>query len=792
MIEKPNITPDALNAERPVVLAEQREQPGAQVRLGDAVRQTFFAGQPIAERSPIGNIKTLEAATAEAVKAFHDRWYRPSRVVVIVSGDVDPALSEKLVQKNFVSWQDNAPPVADPDFGKPDPKQPPARAVVEPSLPPIVTYAVLRPWQYRDDTIIFNQKRLVDLVALRVINRRLETRARTGGSYLQASVSLSDVSRSANGTFVNLIPAGSDWEGALRDVRAVIADALATAPSQADVDRELTEFDAAMKNEVDTARAEAGAKQADDLVEALDIRETVTTAQTAYEILQDARKKGLFTAAAVLDSTRRVFTGDATHALVNLRSAEPQAEARLVAALNANVSDLAGKRKKLASVDFSKLPSLGKPGEIVEQSTVTEFGVQRVVFKNGVRLLVLPSKSEAGRVYVRVGFGGGYNALPTNAPSPAWAGDQALVASGIAGFGQDALDALTAGRRIGLDLSIDEDSFSISAITTPADMSDNLYLIAEKLVYPTWDPSPLQRAKAVAETAYSGYDASPTGILSRDLEELLHDHDPRWKTPTLDEIKGLTPKAFRDFWAPILASGQIEVDVFGDITNEQAIAATARSLGAIKPRKADTITPPPVRFPAHNASPVVLTHSGPENQAVAVIGWPTGGGLDSISDSRRLEVLAAIFSDRLFDRLRSDAGASYSPSVNSQWPVGMPGGGRVLAVGQVPPDKVDFFFKLSREIAADLASKPIEADELKRALLPMIEYLNRVSTGNTFWLTQLAGGSYDARKFTALSTLGRDLQSINPTELQRVAAQYLRPEADFTLAVVPEKKKPAN
>ena len=103
MMAQPLITPATLNAERPVVLAEQREQPGAQSRFSDAVRSTFFAGQPLAQRSPIGTIRTLEAATADTVKAFHDRWYRPERAIVIVVGDLDPALFERLVAKNFAA-----------------------------------------------------------------------------------------------------------------------------------------------------------------------------------------------------------------------------------------------------------------------------------------------------------------------------------------------------------------------------------------------------------------------------------------------------------------------------------------------------------------------------------------------------------------------------------------------------------------------------------------------------------------------------------------------------------------
>ncbi len=785
MMAQPNITTAALNAERPVVLAEQREQPGAQVRFGDALRQTFFAGQPLADRSPIGNIKTLEAANAEGVKAFHDRWYRPTRAVVIISGDIDPAAAEQLVAKNFSSWQGIGANPADPDFGKPDPAQPTTTAITEPSLPTVVSIATLRPWIYHDDTILFNQQRLVDLLALRLINRRLEQRARGGGSYVSANISLEDVSRSANGTFIQLLPIGENWKAALRDVRAVIADAEAAPASQADIDLELSEFDIAMKNEADTAAAEAGAKQADDLVQAIDIRETVTTAAIAYQILQDAKAKNMFSAAALLASTKRIFQGDATHAIVNARAADTTAAAELKVALAADVSGLASARSTRKAVTFADLPKLGKPATVVSRTPIPEFGMEKIVFSNGVHLIVFANSAEANRVYVRVRFGGGFQALPANRPTAAWAAPLALIAGGIGKLGQEELDQLTAGRRINLDFGTDDDAFQFSASTSPGDLADELTVIAAKMAYPAWDPNPVMRAKAASLVGYDGYDSSPTGVLGHDLEGLLHAGDPRWGAPSKAQIEATTPQSFRALWEPILQSGPIEVSVFGDVKADDAIAAVARSLGALPSRPASKTAPAVVRFPKHAAAPVVRNHKGPANQAAAVIAWPTGGGIDGSAERWRLELIAQIFGDRLFDRLRSEAGASYSPSVQSSWPIGMPSGGRVAAIGQVPPDKVAFFFKLAREIAADLATKPIEDDELKRTILPFRQYLARASTGNSFWLSQLGGASFDDRRIKALTALATDIPMITPEALRETAKKYFLPETEWTMAVLP-------
>lgn len=788
MVSHPNITPAALTAERPAVLAEQREAPGPQVRFINALNATFFAGQPLADRSPIGHVKELEAATADTVKAFHDRWYRPERAVVVVAGDFDPAQLEAMVAKNFGSWRGIGPVPTDPDFGKPDPKQPTTKAVVEPGIASRVEMAIVRPWHYNDDTVIFNQKRLVDFLALAIINRRLETRARSGGSFIAAAVRLDDPSRSANGTFVTILPVGNAWAPALKDVRAVIADAQTSPPTKAEIDRELAEQRVQFRTQVDTYRAEPGSKEADDMVQAVDIRETTTSPDVIQKVFEDAVAKGFFAPAKILESTRSLFKGDATRALISTPTAEPGIETLLANALKANVKGMAGKRVRQGSVSFDKLPKLGPPATIASNTPLKAFDMQEYTLSNGVRVLIYPTTSEDSRVYVRVRFGGGYNALPADKESPAWAADLALTAGGIGKLNQGDLDALTSGRRIGLDFGIDEDAFTFNALTSPADLSDQLKLMAAALSSPAWDAAPVIRARSVAVSAYPGYSSSPDGVLQRDLERMLHDGDPRWGTPSLKAVEATTPASFRALWEPLLKTGPVEVMVFGDIKADVAIAAVQKTLGALPPRAAPTTVAPPVRFPAHDLTPVTRTHDGPENQAAAVIAWPTGSGVAGLTEARRLDVLAAIFSDRLFDRLRSQAGASYSPNVSSNWPVGQPGGGRILAIGQVAPSNVPLFFKLSREIAAELVSKPIDDDELKRTIGPMQQSIMRQSTGNQFWMNQLDGATYDPARITALMHLYSDISTMTAAQLQETAAKYLRPDRDWTMQVVPKGK----
>ena len=146
---------------------------------------------------------------------------------------------------------------------------------------------------------------------------------------------------------------------------------------------------------------------------------------------------------------------------------------------------------------------------------------------------------------------------------------------------------------------------------------------------------------------------------------------------------------------------------------------------------------------------------------------------------------------RILPEVLEEENDMITPSATSQWPVGLPGGGRLLAVGQVAPDKVPLFFQLSRQIAAELVSTPITADELRRTIVPMLQYMARASSGNQFWLLQTTGGAYDPARIEASRSLVGDMTSITPETLQATAAKYLKPEKDWTMAVMPKGKAAA-
>lgn len=798
MIREPVLNDANVAAERPIVLAEKRERGGAGLRMADLTRQVFFAGQRLSMRNPIGTEETLRAADGKGVKAFYDRWYRPENTVIVVAGDADPQVLAGLVEQWFGDWKGTGKPGVAPDFGDPvAPAAAPENPVedtpigelavgVEPDLPRSLTYAVMRPWRPVDDTIVYNEGLLLDAIAQAIINRRLESRARGGGSFLYAQVQQDDVSRSADATFVTFAPLTGDWQAALADVRSVIADALTNPPTQEEIDREAAEFAVVFANEVEQESVQSGSDLANNLINAVDIREAVAAPQTVLNVFNGMKLR--LNPDELLSRTKALFQGTVTRSVyVTPAAGEADADAvRLALTREAVVDGTA--RLAAQTISFDELPPVGAPGTITEQKPLGVLEVQQVDFANGVKALLWANGAEPGRVTVRVRFGAGYRAFDKDSAVYAALGEGALVGSGLGELGQNEIDRLATGRKLGFDFAIDEAVFTFTAQTRSEDVADQLYLFAAKLGMPRWDKDPVIRAKTAAELAYNTYSTSPGGILNRDLEYLVTGGDARFATPDPAALKGVTPEGFRAVWEPLLRQGQIEVLVFGEFDQPAVIEQMRRTFGALPLREAiaPEVAARVPSFASAGTRPAIINHRGDANQAAAVVAWPSGGGVASLRESRQLEILTQLFNNRLLEALRERAGASYSPQVFSSWPTDLASGGRITALAQLEPEFVPIFFAEADKIAKDLAANPPTADELARVTEPLAQLIRRASTGNQFWLFNLEGATSDPQRVALLRTLLADYSQTSPQVMQFLADRYFAKGAPYRLAVIPE------
>ncbi len=93
--------PVELEKERGVVIEEWRSGRGVSGRLMDVRTPFLYAGSRYAERLPIGDPEIVKNASRERIMDFYRTWYRPDLMSVVITGAVDTAQIQKLLNQKL-------------------------------------------------------------------------------------------------------------------------------------------------------------------------------------------------------------------------------------------------------------------------------------------------------------------------------------------------------------------------------------------------------------------------------------------------------------------------------------------------------------------------------------------------------------------------------------------------------------------------------------------------------------------------------------------------------------------
>jgi zinc protease len=782
------IAPDAVDRERGVVLSEERLRDTPAYRIAKARTAYYFEGQRLPTRWPIGQVEIVKTAPAGQIVDFYRRYYRPERAVLIAVGDFDPAEMEAKIRAGFSDWSPAAPARPNPPLGDVRPRPSSAKLVVEPGAPLRMQLAWIAPPDLAPDTRAKERRELVDQLGFAVLNRRFSALAREPNPpFIGAAGGKSDQSRSAEVTAIAIAAETSRWREALAAVEREQRRAVEFGVRQDELDREIVEARATFKAAVEGAATRRPAEIADTIAGTLSDDEVVTSPADDLQLFE-AAVKGL-TAAEVSAALKRSFAGNGP--LLFVSSPEPIAggEAALTAAMEASRKVAVAPPAAPAQIAWP-YASFGPPGRIASRSDVADLGVTFVRFENGVRLTLKPTKFRDDEVLVRVNVGRGILDMAADRQAATWAGG-ALTEGGLKKIAPEDMDRVLADKLYGARFNTTDDGFVLSGGTRTEDLATQLQVLAAYASDPGWRDEAFQRLKANSATIHDQFEATDSGVLSRDLPGLLHAGDRRWTFPSREEMAVAQLGDLRAQIGPDLANGPIEVVIVGDVQPNQAIAFTAATFGALPPRPEPaplTDAQRKVGFPAANAQPLTLTHKGRADQAIGFVAWPTE---DMWVDRRRLwatAVMGEVLRNRLTDQIREAEGVTYSPSVSYMHSTVWTGWGYTSASVEVPPAKLQSFFDDVKTITSDLAAKPVSDDELARAKRPRVEGLERARVTNQYWLSELAGAQTDPRRLELIRDVVPGTAAVTAPDVQAAAKRFLRDDAAFHLVVKPQPR----
>lgn len=777
---------EAVNRERGVVLSEERARDTPGLRVYKAGLGFFLKDQLAARRLPIGEVAVLQTAGPEQLRAYYSRYYRPERAVLVAVGDFDPDTIEAKIKARFADWAPVGVAGPEPDLGAPVKRALEAKVLVEPGAPLSIQVGWVRPPELAADTAAQRRRDAVERLGFAVLNRRYERLARGATPPFIGAFAYDDERfRSAHITALAVSAEPAQWRQALKAAVREQRRAVEFGISQAELDREVTESLAEYQAAAAAAQTRRTTQLADGLIDTVYERDVFTSPADNLSRFK-ALSQGL-TAQAVSAALKTAFAGGGPLVFVSTPAPIEGGEAVVVQAFQEAQAEAVGAQAALA-VHTWPYESFGAAGTVAERRGVADLDAAMIRFGNGVRLTVKPTKFRDDQVLVRVRIGNGLLELPRDRTSPLWAAQGAFTEGGLGKLSAEEVEEVLASKIYAAQFSASDDAYVLGGRTRPEDLKAQMQLLAAYASDPGFRPQAYQRMKTYMSTIHDQLRATPQGVMSRDLNLLIHGGDQRFAFPSREEIARGEPEAFQRFLAPRVAAGPVEVTIVGDITEEAAVAAVAETFAAL-PARAES--PPPsvgraTALPAPTAERVRLTHTGRGDQAMGYVLWPAKGFFDDPQLARTLRLLGQVLETRLVDDLREGQGETYSPQANATASVVFAGYGYLAAGVEIPPAKLDAFFTSAKRIAGELAAQPVSSDELERARKPLLEGLLRARQTNEYWLEQLAGGWSEPRRLDAIRSVEASLRRVTPADLQAAAREHLRDERAWKLVVVPE------
>ncbi|WP_394731063.1 M16 family metallopeptidase [Altererythrobacter sp. GH1-8] len=779
------IAPDAVERERGVILAEQRD------RFNFSYKETIDRFSFIApdarfvNRLPIGKTEILKTATAADLRGFYERTYVPENATLVIVGDFPADLLEARVKHWFFDWSAGPDPV-EPQTGPFDSTRRGDTDIhIDPALSEQLSIFTFGSWQDRPDTVANRQQGILRQVGYGIINRRLASLARGADApFRSAAFSTSDIFEDGRSTALTVNSENGDWRKGMEAATRTVRQALAYGFSDAEVAEQVANIRTSLEDSVKGAATRSNAALVNAALSLIDEERIPSTPESSlarFEAFADQ-----ITAEAAWDAV----LADAiplANPLIRLRGRE--APAGGAEALRAAWEAAAA--EPIAQPDFGETVAFaytgfGEPGSVVSDIRDERFGFRLIRFANGVRLNLKQTDIRQDQVQYRLSLDGG-DLLNTKEAPLTTALVATLPSGGLGKHSQDELATVLAGRSVELNLRSDNDTFIMSGDTTPRDLELQLQVLAAALTDPGYRAEGEERFRRSIADFFARRDATPGNALSNALGGILSDNDPRFTLQDEEDYRALTFAKLREDISERWAKGAIELALVGDFDEEAAIAAVAGTLGALEPREADFLPREEARKRSFTDQRGLRTiaHSGEDNQALVRMTWPTGDDRN-LAETLRLAVLARVMRIELQEQLREDLGKSYSPSASSSPSRTYRGYGTFALAASVDLADLDETRAAIRVMLDQLLAGPVDQDLLDRARQPLLESYDNLLKSLGGWMTLADRAQSEADRLERFQLAPGVLKSITPEELYQTAQSYLAPDAAVEVVVLPQ------
>ena len=777
-----------IDEERGIILSEKRDRDSVSWRTFVEQIKFAFPEQRLSSRMPIGTDEVISKAPRERFVEFYENWYTPNRMAVVVVGDVEVAAIEKLISTHFADMaaREKRP---SPPMGEMSKRGFATHYNHEVEAGETsVSIEVFKP---RVDPPDNSERRLYDLhlmLAGQMVDRRLERIAKAEDSPISSASMRAGDFYDLGFALYSSIDADckpGNWKEAL----AVIEQELRRAIEHGFTASELAEARANLLRMYEDAAKQMGTRQSRQLAD--QISDRLGSRRIFTNPAEDLPRVTAALDAITVESCRDHLAGlwesaNETLALVsgNAVIEEPLASIKTAFESSQAIAVTAPEEKAVGEFAYAKLP---EPGKVAERKEIEDLAVTQLRFENNVRVNLKVTEFEDETVYVKARIGSGL--LTEKVPGLSFLLGSTFTKGGLQAHSDDDLQAIFAGKSIGVSFSVDDDAFTLSGQTTPDTLAEQLTLMRAYVTNPGFREEAVTEFKRALDYLYQQLERTPGGFAQDEVAQFLHSGDTRFGYPPRAEVEALTGAQTKEWVMPALQTGYCEITIVGSFDKETAINQLAATFGNLPERaasKPDHTAERLVKFPAGTTKEFLFESEIPK--AMAVVHWPTID-IFEIEKTRRLGMLSAIIDDRLRVKIREELGDAYSPFAHNLPSDTWTDYGYLFASVTIDPAQAGSVTEVVTGIAKDLATgKSITADELERAKKPQVTSIEEMRRTNRYWMSSVLESSQEyPERIDWSRSFVDDYQNISVDEVNALAAEFLKPENQVNVIIKPEK-----
>lgn len=779
------IAPEAVQRERGVIMSEASVRNDPNRRRIESQYKAELPGNQVGARiaavpERIANI------TADQLKAFYHAYYRPESATLVVVGDVDPGEMARKIVAAFGDWKPVGKAGAEYTGPVPIPEQPVIATFTDPAIPEIVVLDRAKAYTPPANTVAEERTELLQQIAGLVIGNRLQPIILQPDSpILGAQFVPQDVARNAKTYGLLLVARDGQWAKALAIGEQELRRAQKYGFTAGEIDEVKANYLAALTNAAAQAAGRKNASIADALMQQ-SLENAVPTAPT-FDLAFYKAAADSITPETVAAAFRDAWQGAPTLVHVSTKSPIPDAQKTIAEQLARSAQVAVSAPSDAATKPFA-YDSFGAPGKVVADTPVGDLGIRTLRFANGLELNLKHTDWEPERVVFDMEVGPGAEAFPADKPGIDAMATLLLPQDGLAAHSATELRKILAGHQVSLAISPTADALTAQGTVPASDLELQLKLLAARLTATGFRPETAAQWPPLAQTLSGALSAQPIQVWQLSQNYVLTGGDGRFGVPDPAALSSLTFDDMKAAIAPQLAKGPVALALVGDFDEDAAIAAVAKTLGALPSRSARTnrdYAYPPVAFKAQGLT--MLHHGGQPNQGVLSISWPTDDDHDQ-KDSLTRKLLAAAMGLEALDLVREKLGATYTPQATSYDQSTYTGFGHIDMIATAGPADMDRIAAAFRQIAQEMRDAPISADLLKRAREPIIAAFDRADKQNSGWVALAVDAQSRPEVLDRRRKRDALLTTITPADIQAAAKQYLVDGKSAEIRVVPAAK----